>query len=536
MRVFDSNTEKKWNGRGIRIDGVNIVMGKSAKAEHLVFLDKGKHNFKIIGRKRTGNGKVKIMIIAEDGSILMEEEISFSKSSWTEFSYTFETKINYSRGKIKITRPQGVFGSIELGRVLLEKETPKIEKVAKQKSNKFEKPKVARAKRLHKMPRNYNKPVKSVVPSVLPPTFKKRVAFIIPYGIFGGAEVYVRNLILNMTPDITEVTVLYMAKNPLRGYLDDSHITHRICRNLEQLSGVLVTEQYDSIVFYNRGDIYKKLSKLRQDNQIHAKVAEIYHSDFLWSGAVAHFRKRKNVDVMFRVSDSLANDITGIKDKNKVTLPVGIDLEKFHVRWKEDLPSKIKSLIGDDDSAIIMGTVARLSKEKNIDYILDLAKIMDDCWFVVIGSGPEGGRLNRRIADEEISNVIMTGFIKNPENYYNLFDGFILASDIEGTPISILEAMASETVVFSNMVGAIPTIVEDGETGFAITGDPKVDAEIVYDNIFDLGVASLGRAYVEEYHDIKVNTKIFVEEILGIGNFHIKIDNEDGDVLTGEYV
>jgi glycosyltransferase involved in cell wall biosynthesis len=535
MRVFDSNVDGKWSGRGFSINGNSLTMGKSASSEHFIFIEKGKHKFKIIGKKRTGNGKLNIAVIAEDGNILLEKSVSFTKSSWTEFSFAFESKLNYGRGKVILSRPRRVFGSIEVGRVLLEKEVEKIVEAPMPAPEKFQRPKNARAKRLERMPREMAKPHKVHVPPPVPPNFKRRVAFVIPYPIFGGAEVYLREIISRMDTDLYDITMLYMGKNILRSHLDDVSLSNRVCRNLQQLSGVLISEQFDSVVFYNRLDIYKTISDLRSKGKIHSRVYEVYHSDFVWSGAVSKLKKRSGVDVIFRVAKSLAEDIKGVSSDNKITVPVGIDLNKFHVRWEDEIPHKIRRALQIEDAPVI-GTVARLSKEKNIDYVLDLAKELAGFQFMILGSGPKQGALLKRVEDEGITNVNFLGFVKNPEMYYNMFDGFVLASDMEGTPISILEAMASGVVVFSNMVGAIPDILEDNVTGFRITGDPKVDADIVKENVFNLDVVNKARDFVEENHDIDKNAKIFVDKLLGIGDFHVENKYPERIVLEGEFI
>ena len=50
-------------------------------------------------------------------------------------------------------------------------------------------------------------------------------------------------------------------------------------------------------------------------------------------------------------------------------------------------------------------------------------------------------------------------------DWYLAADGFILASDIESLPRSMLEAMAYENPVLGSAVFGVPDIVQDGATG-----------------------------------------------------------------------
>ena len=67
--------------------------------------------------------------------------------------------------------------------------------------------------------------------------------------------------------------------------------------------------------------------------------------------------------------------------------------------------------------------------------------------------------------------IVFAGQRADMANVYAGFDIFVLPSLNEGLPMTVLEAMASSRPVIASKVGAIPTVVRDGETGLLV--DPK---------------------------------------------------------------
>jgi glycosyltransferase involved in cell wall biosynthesis len=524
MKVFDSIKSQKWSGRGIRIEGSNILAFKSARFQHSINVTAGSHTLKMVGKKRTGNGKAWVEIVSTDNKVVFQRQIAFTKSSWTEFSFPFVVSSNIGKCDIKIRREGSSFGSLEFGRITLERE----DVVKKIDSSTY------RGKRGRSPSKNGNQIYGKSSKAVLVQNKKRSLAFIVPYQIYGGAEVYIKNLIPEIEDDY-DISIIYMHKNSLQDNILSAKIKHRLVRSIEQLNGVLISKDYDFVIYYNRGDVYQSLSSLVGNKLIKSRVVEIYHSDFVWPGAVANDRTRRNIDLMLRVSGGLAKDIIGIDDDRKITLPVGIDMDRFQIME----PSEVKDLISvpTDRRKGVIGTVARLSKEKNIAYILDIADQMSDYLFVIVGNGPEAPKLVERIKHLGLDNVLMVGFKKDIHMYYNLFDAFVLPSRIEGTPISIIEAMACGVPVFSTMVGAVSDLVKDGKTGFALTKDPHIDSDIIRENIFNMDVINNAHEYVNKKHDVRRMGQLFNKHLLSLDNFYMKFDNDKRSIaLSGEFI
>ncbi|WP_144550527.1 glycosyltransferase family 4 protein [Bacillus sp. X1(2014)] len=72
----------------------------------------------------------------------------------------------------------------------------------------------------------------------------------------------------------------------------------------------------------------------------------------------------------------------------------------------------------------------------------------------------------------QISNeVSFLGWLENPWEPLLASDVFILPSDTEGMPLSIIEAMALGLPTISTNVGGVPEVIVDGKTGFIINPD-----------------------------------------------------------------
>jgi glycosyltransferase involved in cell wall biosynthesis len=101
--------------------------------------------------------------------------------------------------------------------------------------------------------------------------------------------------------------------------------------------------------------------------------------------------------------------------------------------------------------------------------------------FFIIGDGPEKNNLIQHLQKQKISfthngssyqpsaSVIFTSWRKDMDVVYAGLDIVALTSLNEGTPVSIMEAMASGKPVVSTNAGGISEIIKQNETGF--TGD-----------------------------------------------------------------
>jgi glycosyltransferase involved in cell wall biosynthesis len=89
--------------------------------------------------------------------------------------------------------------------------------------------------------------------------------------------------------------------------------------------------------------------------------------------------------------------------------------------------------------------------------------------FLFAGRDDSRGEIAKIVNDMGLSaNVIMPGFVNDSAKVLAAIDLFLLPSDWEGFPVSILEAMHAKVPVIASNVGGIPEMIRNGLDGLLI--------------------------------------------------------------------
>ena len=152
-----------------------------------------------------------------------------------------------------------------------------------------------------------------------------------------------------------------------------------------------------------------------------------------------------------------------IKDKSKLELiPLGLDLSPFYEA--EKYCGLFKRELELDDDTKLIGIIGRLVPVKNHRMFLDAVKKYKEIdnkkvKFIIIGDGESGEELKKYSIDFGIKDdVIFTGWRKDLENIYSDLDMVVITSFNEGTPVSVIEAMAAGKPVIATDVGGVRDI------------------------------------------------------------------------------
>ncbi len=137
-------------------------------------------------------------------------------------------------------------------------------------------------------------------------------------------------------------------------------------------------------------------------------------------------------------------------------------------------------LQGDPPCIIAVG---RLVETKGFHVLVEACARLRDrgllCQCLIIGAGPEAGRLGKLINDfGVIDRVVLKGKLSPDEllPYYRRADVLAMPAcirnqDADGIPTVLIEAMAMEIPVVATRVSGIPELVVDGETGLLVDPD-----------------------------------------------------------------
>lgn len=125
------------------------------------------------------------------------------------------------------------------------------------------------------------------------------------------------------------------------------------------------------------------------------------------------------------------------------------------------------SQLGITETDKIFIHVARCTPQKNQSLLFEsfktIASKRHDIQLIVLGHGFEGSEFMQY---DGKWNIHILGERNNVGDYMLCSHFFILSSNYEGLPISLLEAMSCGLIPVSTSVGGVPDVVENGRNGF----------------------------------------------------------------------
>jgi glycosyltransferase involved in cell wall biosynthesis len=161
-------------------------------------------------------------------------------------------------------------------------------------------------------------------------------------------------------------------------------------------------------------------------------------------------------------------------EKIKV-IPLGFDLQKFQKNYTQNRID-IRKQYQLNEHQVAIAITGRLTKIKNHFFFLDIAeKLLEqgekNARFFIVGDGELRNEITQRV--NEINQkygeyIELTSWILDIATFNSGMDIACLTSDNEGTPVSLIEAQASNLPVISTNVGGVKDIMKEGATGYIV--------------------------------------------------------------------
>ena len=171
---------------------------------------------------------------------------------------------------------------------------------------------------------------------------------------------------------------------------------------------------------------------------------------------------------------------------------ISLSQEEFYHQWFQD------------NNVPVIVAVGRLTSQKNFKLLINaFAKVSEilDSRLVILGEGEMRGELEALVDDLNIgSKVELPGFAGNPYVWLKNASLFVLSSDYEGLPGTLIQAMACGVpVVSTNCPSGPDEILENGKWGRLVpTG-----------NLSALETAIIQTLQDKKHPDVKFRAKFF---------------------------
>ncbi len=179
-------------------------------------------------------------------------------------------------------------------------------------------------------------------------------------------------------------------------------------------------------------------------------------------------------DLTIVVSDEVGHSLQAspfVKAVPVRTILNGVDADDLLRLAREGGDVREELNIAED--RLVVGVVNVFRPQKRLDLWVraarSIAALEPRAVFVVVGEGPSRSDVEALARREGMEGRIhFPGLRRDAPRFMASFDVFMLASDYEGLPVAVLEAMALRTPVVATRVGGLPEVVDDGQSGYLV--------------------------------------------------------------------
>lgn len=362
---------------------------------------------------------------------------------------------------------------------------------------------------------------------------KKKILFIFPWMVTGGADFFNLDLIKRLDKNKFESIVLTTTPNdnPIRQDFE------MVCNEVYDMSTFLDRSDYINFVDYIIES--RKIDLVFVSNShygyymlpfIKAKYPNIPCIDYIHSIDLADPRSgfgRCSKDVDYCLDKTYCcNNFTKkqlINDFNKnnvETIYIGTDSEKFDpVKYDKN---KLKDKYNIPKNKKIISFIARLSEEKRPEMFVEICKRLHynnpNLYFVIAGDGYLYNSVNSKITDD----FIMLGMIKETAEIYAISDITVNCSSLEGLALTSYESLSMGVPVVSTDVGGQTELIDENVGG--VVHYNKNANKTIYNNEIDEYVKQVERV-LKNLDEISKNCRNKIEDAFTLNSMADKFSN-----------
>lgn len=219
-------------------------------------------------------------------------------------------------------------------------------------------------------------------------------------------------------------------------------------------------------------------------------------------------RLAKASDALIAVSPEVRDDLVrlGIAPESKISvIRLGLDLAA-RVATEPGAGGAVREAFAIPRDAVVVGWLGRMTEIKRVDDLLRaFALLPGSTHLLLAGDGPLRPRLAALAEELHVrERVHFAGFRDDVGAMYAACDVVALTSANEGTPVTVIEALAAGVPVVSTDVGGVKDVVEHGTSGLLVPrGDVAAVGEslrrLVADPALRRRMGAAGRGVVDRY-------------------------------------
>jgi len=220
-------------------------------------------------------------------------------------------------------------------------------------------------------------------------------------------------------------------------------------------------------------------------------------------------RLARHTDALIAVSPEVRDDLVrlGVAPRERIAVVrLGLDLE---ARTNVDPAARAeeRARLGIPEDRFVVGWLGRFTEIKRVDELIRAFAALRardvDADLVLVGDGrsrTEMATLAAELGVRDRSHFV--GYREDVGELFASFDVVALTSANEGTPVTLIEALAARRPVVATDVGGVGDVVKDGASGFLV--EPG-DVEAMAERLSRLaGDGDLRRAFGQYGHDFVV--------------------------------